>query len=52
MENIRQHVYGGLSVEFGAIEQRRVGSRREIVKGSFGRELDWSTFLRIQLQHG
>ena len=35
-ENIRQHVYGGLSVEFGAIEQRRVGGRREIVKGVLG----------------
>ena len=32
-ENIRQGVYGGLSIEFGAIEQRRVGGRREIVKG-------------------
>ena len=36
VENIRQHVYGGLSVEFGAIEQRRVGSRREIVKAVLG----------------
>lgn len=35
-ENIRQHVYGGLSVEFGAIEQRRMGGRREIVKGILG----------------
>ena len=35
-ENIRQGVYGGLSVEFGAIEHRRVGGRREIVKGVLG----------------
>ena len=35
-ENIRQKVYGGLSVEFGAIEQRRVGGRREIVKAVLG----------------
>ena len=27
---------GGLSVEFGAIEQRRVGGRREIVKAVLG----------------
>ena len=35
-ENIRQHVYQGLSVEFNATEQRRVGTRREIVKATLG----------------
>ena len=35
-ENIRQGVYGGLSIEFGAIDQRRVGSRREIVRAALG----------------
>ena len=35
-ENIRQGVYGGRSVEFQAVEQRRAGGRREIVKGVLG----------------